>query len=156
MSDISELENRITAALDRIAWSVENQPAATPSEVAATPAGDEDLVEELEVERATNARLVASREKHVARIERLETRVLRMSDRLQTAELENKRLEAVIAALTAQNDTLREANASGTDAGETINAGLVAQIDDLKAQRKQDLADLDDILAELDPLVKEA
>ena len=153
MSDISEWENRITAALDRIAWSVENQPAATPSEVAATPAGDEDLVEELEVERATNARLVASREKHVARIERLETRVLRMSDRLQTAELENKRLEA---ALTAQNDTLREANASGTDAGETINAGLVAQIDDLKAQRKQDLADLDDILAELDPLVKEA
>ncbi|MEM7470066.1 MAG: hypothetical protein AAF340_01855 [Pseudomonadota bacterium] len=155
MSDISELENRITAALDRIAWSVENQPAALPQGESAAPADDE-LVEELEVERATNARLVASREKHVARIERLETRVLRMSDRLQNAEMENKRLEAVISELGSQNEALREANASGTPAGETINAGLVAQLDDLKAQRKQDLLDLDDILAELAPLVKEA
>ncbi|MEM6409648.1 MAG: hypothetical protein AAF700_14705 [Pseudomonadota bacterium] len=155
MSDISELENRITAALDRIAWSVENQPATLAGD-APTAAADEDLLEELEIERATNARLVASREKHVARIERLETRVLRMSDRLQNAEMANKRLESVIEELSKQNDALREANASGTDAGETINAGLVAQLDSLKAQRKQDLQDLDDILSELAPLVKEA
>lgn len=155
MSDISELEGRLAAALDRIAWQVESQPAATgaPAPIAAP---DGDLVEELEVERATNARLVASREKHVARIERLETRVLRLTDRLKGAEEENARLETVVGVLGENNDALRAANAAHQGAGDTADAGAAAQLADLKVQRSKDLQEVDDIMAELAPLVKEA
>jgi chromosome segregation ATPase len=155
MSDIAELEGRIAAALDRIAWQVESQPAASGA-APAQAAPDGDLVEELEVERATNARLVASREKHVARIERLETRVLRLTDRLQSAEVENKRLEAVIAQLGENNDALRAANAAHQGAADAADAGAAAQLADLKSLRAKDLEDMDEIMAELAPLVKEA
>ncbi|WP_298358421.1 hypothetical protein [uncultured Litoreibacter sp.] len=152
MSDIPELENRITAALDRIAWSIENTPAqaaAAPAPVPAPAEPDADLVEELEIERTTNARLVATSEKNVARIERLETRVLRMTDRLEDAEAENKRLNAVIAAMSENNAALRNGDSGAAD------AGLAAELEHLKAARANDLAELDDIMAELAPIVKE-
>lgn len=148
MSDITELESRITAALDRIAWTVENAPAQAAS--APTPAEpDPDLVEDLEIERATNERLVASREKHVARIERLETKVLRLTDRLENLGAENKRLHSVVAALGENNDALRAGNGDA-------DAGLAAQLEHLKTARAADLAELDDIMAELAPNLKEA
>lgn len=156
MTDISELEGRIAAALDRIAWSIESQPAAAPAVQPEPAEPDSELVEELEIERATNARLVASREKHVARIERLETRVLRLTERLQGAETENKRLEGVITSLSQNNALLRAANSAHQGAGETADQSVVAQLEDLRATRARDLQEMEDILAELAPLVKEA
>ncbi len=159
MTEISELEGRIAAALDRIAWSIESAPvqsaAPAPAPAAAT-APDNELIEELEVEKATNARLVASREKHVARIERLETRVLRLTDRLERAELENKRLETVISTMSDNNAALRAANAAYQGAGETADASMSTLLQDLKEARANDLKELDDIMAELAPFVKEA
>ena len=154
MSDISELEGRITAALDRIAWSVEN--AAAPASEAPTVSGDSDLIEELEIEKATNERLSAMREKHVAQIERLEIRVTRLSERLQQSETEEARLQSVIEELSANNAQLREANAAYQDAAEAADAGLAAQLEHLTKLRQGDLAELDDIMAELGPLMKEA
>lgn len=150
MSDIVEYERRIAAALDRIAKSAAGRTSAAPE------GADIDLVEELEVERATNARLVTSREKNVARIERLETRVMRMTDRLEAADVENRRLQNVIAALRDNNAKLRDANAEHQGAGETVNAALAAELDNLKAARSADLAELDDILAQMAPMMKEA
>jgi chromosome segregation ATPase len=150
MSDIVEYERRIAAALDRIAKSAAGRTNAAPE------GADIDLVEELEVERATNARLVTSREKNVARIERLETRVMRMTDRLEAADVENRRLQNVIAALRDNNAKLRDANAEHQGAGETVNAALAAELDNLKAARSADLAELDDILAQMAPMMKEA
>ncbi len=150
MADIAELERRITAALDEIAQEIASRPSAD----AAGP--DPDLQEELEVERATNARLVASREKHVARIERLETRVIRLSDRLGQAGTENKRLLDVIKSLRENNDKLRAANVEHQDASGTVNMALAAELDHLKAANQAQRAELDEILAELAPLVKEA
>ena len=50
MSDISSLENRITAALDRIRVGLDRQPAADP-------AAADAMQSVLERERATNAEL---------------------------------------------------------------------------------------------------
>ncbi len=149
MAEISEFEQRITAALDAISKGIEAKDAA----LAAMPAvaeGDVDLQEELEIERATNARLVNSREKHVARIERLETRVIRMTERLQLLESENKRLEEVVAALQDNNTKLRNGDTGAAD------ASVMAELDQLRAARAADRAELDEILAELAPIVKEA
>jgi DNA repair exonuclease SbcCD ATPase subunit len=159
MSDISELESRITAALDRIAWSVENgldQPANTPTAVPApAPSGDGDLAEELEIERATNQKLSAASAENMAQIERLEVRVSRLADKLEQTETENKRLENVIETLSQNNDALREANAAYQGDADSADAGAKAQLDHLRALRDADRGELDDIMAELAPIVKE-
>ncbi|MEM9581935.1 MAG: hypothetical protein AAGA08_02365 [Pseudomonadota bacterium] len=155
MSEISQHESRITAALDRIAICVENA-AAQPVAAPAPAAPDGDLVEELEIERATNARLVASKAEGEARIERLDTRVQRLTDRLEAAEGENTRLRNVIAALSENNAALREANTAHQGAGSTADAGVAAQLSDLQQARAQDMAQLDEIMAELAPALKEA
>ncbi len=159
MSDISELESRITAALDRIAWSVENgldQPANMPTAVpTAAPSGDSDLAEELEIERTTNQKLSAASAENVAQIERLEVRVSRLADKLEQTETENKRLENVIETLSQNNDALREANAAYQGDADSADAGANAQLEHLRALRDADRGELDDIMAELAPIVKE-
>ena len=156
MSDISELESRITAALDRIAWSVENgldQPAAAPTTSA--PLGDSDLAEELEIERATNQKLSAASAENMAQIERLEVRVTRLANKLEQTETENKRLENVIETLSQNNDALREANAAHQGDASTAEASANTQLEHLRALRDADRGELDDIMAELAPIVKE-
>lgn len=155
MSDISNLENRISAALDRIAWNIENAPAA-PAAAPVQAAPDADLVEELEIERATNAKLVASSAQQAAQLERMEVRVGRLTERLEAAATENQRLENVIAELGANNDALRAANSALEPAGTTADAGLAAQLEHLKAARAKDLAELTEIMAEVGPIVAEA
>ena len=155
MSDISELESRITAALDRIAWSVENgldQPAAAP---AAAPVGNSDLAEELEIERATNQKLSAASAENMAQIERLEVRVTRLADKLEQTETENKRLESVVETLSQNNNALREANAAYQGDASTAEASANTQLEHLRALRETDRGELDDIMAELAPIVKE-
>ena len=147
MADISELENRISAAMDRIAYSVE-----TISNTPAAP--DADMVEELEIERATNARLAESGQQNLARIERLETRLARLNDKLEFLDTENKRLQAVMGALRDTNKQLRAANAAGEAAPDAINAAVEAENDALQAARAADLAELDDIIGEIAPLVQ--
>lgn len=155
MSDISELESRITAALDRIAWSVENGLGQANAPATAAPTSDSELAEELEIERATNQKLSAAREQTMAQIERLEIRVTRLTDRLEQTEAENKRLENVIATLSQNNDALREANAAYQGDASSADAGANAQLEHLRALRDADRDELDDIMAELAPIVKE-
>lgn len=156
MSDIPELENRISAALDRIAWSIENTPNTAEAAPAVQAAPDADLVEELEVERATNAKLVAAKEQQAGQLQRLEVRVARLTERLEAADLENRRLENVIEALGDNNDALRLANTNFEPAGAAANEGLDAQLAHLKAARAKDLAELTEIMAEVGPALKEA
>lgn len=156
MSDISELENRISAALDRIAWSVENTPAAADVAPAPQAAPDADLVEELEIERATNAKLLAAKEQQTGQLQRLEVRVARLTERLEAADIENRRLENVIDSLGSNNDALRLANMNLEPAGAAATEGLDAQLAHLKAARAKDLAELTEIMAEVGPALKEA
>ncbi|WP_298256623.1 hypothetical protein [uncultured Litoreibacter sp.] len=149
MTDVTELEQRIMTALDRIEYSA-GQITSAPA------APDEDLAEELEIERDTNARLVETGQQNLARIERLETRVARLTNRLEAVDTENKRLSAVMGALRDTNKALRAANAEHLGAEAVINDDLQAENDALSAAREADLAELDDILSEIAPLVKEA
>ena len=63
MSDIAELERRINTALDRIAKGIETRGDASATDAAKIATEHAALLEELEVERATNERLIAGREK---------------------------------------------------------------------------------------------
>lgn len=143
MSDISQLEARLTEALDRISKGV---AAIKSSQADAAPIVDTDEID----------RLQADNDAHKLRVERLEQRALRLTDRLEDAEAENARLQSVVAALREHCDSLTAANAANQGAGEAINAALAAEVTELRATRKADIAQMDEILAELAPALKEA
>lgn len=154
MANIAELEGRISAALDRIAWSIENKSNFS-APAAPLPVGDDnELAEELAIERATNAKLAATNAEHVSRLERLEIRIGRLSERLKAAATENSRLENVVTELSQQNTKLREAQAGldGAD-NDTAVADLTSELEHFKSSREQDLAELDAIIEELTPLM---
>lgn len=160
MSDITELESRITAALERIGKSADALRAA-PAEVA--PAEDEDaiarLTEALEAEKTANAqleeRVKAIRDKQESQIAQLEARLAKLTARAGGAEAEIERLRRVNAELRSNTTALRAANAEGLGDAHLINKSMQAELDALRTLRDGDRSELDEIIAELEPLAGE-
>lgn len=167
MSEISELEQRITAALVRIGKGGEALAAqlATAREAAqAAPAVDETLLlearEALETERQANAqleeRVKAIHEKLQTQVAGLESEVAALRERAGTAETELSGLREVNAKLRENNAALRAANAEGLGDAALIDAGMKAELEALSLLRAGDRAELDDILGMIAPLTEEA
>lgn len=165
MNDIAELERRITLALERIGAGLDMlgttaggvpSEAEVPSEAAARIA---DLEEALETERTTNAQLTervrAIREKQETMVGALEAKVARLTRQADAATLELQRLTQVNADLSDANRALSLAAAEGVAQPELINHALMTELDALRAARAADLAEMDDILSELKPLIGE-
>ena len=157
MSDISELERRITAALDRAGQAMDRLGVGGGGEDAAKAAA---LAEELEAERVANAQLEervrAIKEKQETTVAGLEAQVARLKEQLASRDGELTRLKAVGDDLRKSNSALREANASALPDGDLVNASLKSALDAEKAARAADRAEIEDILASLEPVLKEA
>jgi hypothetical protein len=146
MSDIGNLEGRITEALDRIRRGLAAQPAA---------GGDADLQAALDAERASNAELV----QRVAILkDRQDTQVASLTARVETQRAQMLKLDAELQALRASNVQLRDMNATlrETVSPDMLNDAAAAEIAALQAQRSADAAEMDAIIAELKPLIEEA
>ena len=147
MSDISALEGRITAALDRIRRGVEARGAAPT-----------DLSEALASERAANAELV---ERVRALKERQDTQVSALTERVEAQKAQMMKLDTELQRLRASNAQLREMNtqlrAAVTEglAPELLDQAVAAEVEALQAQRAADAAELEAILPELTPLIEE-
>jgi len=156
MSDISELERRITAALDRAAQAMDRLGVATASDGGVDAAA---LADELEAERVANAQLEervrAIKEKQETMVAGLEGQVARLRAQVESRDGELSRLKAVGDDLRKSNQALREANASALPDPELVNGSLVVELDALRAARSADRAEIDDILATLAPILKE-
>ena len=156
MSDISELERRITAALDRAAQAMDRLGVATASDGGVDAAA---LADELEAERVANAQLEervrAIKEKQETMVAGLEAQVARLRAQVESRDGELSRLKAVGDDLRKSNQALREANASALPDPELVNGSLVVELDALRAARSADRAEIDDILATLAPILKE-
>ena len=156
MSDITELEQRLSAALERIEYALEQEPAAAPAppEVDLGP-----LMEELESERLVNAQLAERvrvlREKQESMVATLEARMARMADQLDGLGIEIQRMKASNIALRENNRVLREALQSGVGDAALVNKSMGAELEALRASRRAEMAELHDVMAELRPLVEE-
>ncbi|GLS87781.1 hypothetical protein GCM10010873_27550 [Cypionkella aquatica] len=144
MQDITELERRITAALERIGRGVESLSAAVPmpsdNPTAMLPESDfAALSEKLDEERMLNAQLQ----------ERL--RAVHLKD-----EAEKAALTAQIAALTAELSELRDLAENSVIEPEYINQSLQSELDALRAARASEAEELSEIIAALNPLIEEA
>lgn len=156
MSDIAELERRITAALDRAGQAMDRLSAGSGG-------GDGDsasLAAELEAERTANAQLEervrAIKVKQETMVAGLEADVARLKEAVAARDAEVQQIRSVNAELRASNQALREANAQGIGDAHLVNKSMMSELDALRTARDADRAEIDDVLATLDAALKEA
>ena len=156
MTEITELQARITAALDRIGAGLEGLGPARPD------AGEEvaRLTEALEEERTANAQLEERvrtiKEKQDGTVEVLAGEVERLRALLATEEDAVSRLSRVNADLRANNTALREAIQRGVAEPHLVNKSMMVELEALRTAQAADRAELDAVLGELNALVADA
>lgn len=161
MSDITELERRISAALERLDAGIEAL-AAAPQPAEAAVRDDAELArlnEALEAERAANAQLTervrAVREKQETTVGALESKVERLSGQLDAADAELQRLKRLNEELSEANRELGAAAARGVAEPDLINRAMITELEAMRAARAAEIAEMNEILAELKPLIGE-
>ena len=164
MQEITALEQRITAALDRIGMGIEGIGAAprVAAPVAAPAAGisatEAALKAQLDEERALTAqlqtRLRASKEREAKGD--MQEKLDRVTQQLDVQGLELQRMRRVNSALREQIEALRTAQLAGVTEPQLINKSLTAELDALRALRLTEVAEMDEILAALEPHLTEA
>ena len=159
MSDISELQARIAAALDRVGNAVEGLgPAGT------VESSDSDEVTrlqgQLEEERTANAQLEervrSIKATQDGTVERLTAEVARLTEQLSTQEDMSARLARVNAELRSNNAALRQAITDGVAEPHLVNKSMMAELEALRSAQAADRAELSAVLGEIDAMLSEA
>ena len=152
MSDLSTLESRITAAMERIRAGVASGGGAASDGGA--------LAAQLDEERMANAqleeRVKALKSTQDGTLAKLEAKTAAQAGQLEQLETELQRLRAANADMREMSVQLRSAAARGVAEPELINRAMMAEIEALTAQRGADAAEMEAILGQLTPLWKEA
>jgi selenocysteine-specific translation elongation factor len=160
MQEITELEKRITSALERIGKGVDRlatQPRAQAPAAVAAPATDSALRAQLEEEKSLTSQLQARLRAASAREAKgdLQDKVDRLTQELDVKGLELQRMRRVNATLREQLEALRSAQTAGVTEPHLINKAMLAELDALRATRLTEIAEMDDILAALEPHLSE-
>lgn len=171
MSDVGELERRLAAALERIGKGLDAMPsraaaAARPPAPAVVLPGTEDKDAEIARLRAAlrdqtsltaqlQDRLRASRDRDGASHPQLEQKLDRMTRQLDVQGIELQRMRKTAVSLREQLRVLREAQMGAVEP-QMINKALLAEVEAMRAIRLTEMAEMDDILAELTPLIAES
>ncbi|MFL2799572.1 MAG: hypothetical protein ACJZ89_08345 [Paracoccaceae bacterium] len=90
---------------------------------------------------------------NIERSNRLEQHILILTDQLEAQETENIRLLKVVTELQEHNKNFDLAENEQTDLSDQINNSLRAEITNLNALRARDLAEIDEILKAIDPIL---
>ena len=90
---------------------------------------------------------------NIERSDRLEQHILKLTDQLEAQETENIRLLKVVTKLQEHNKNFDLVENEQTDLSDQINDSLRAEIANLNALRARDLAEIDEILKAIDPIL---
>ncbi len=154
MSEISELERRITSALDRIRDGLASAESGGGQDQSAA------LQAQLDEERTVNSqleeRIRALKDRHAAEIAALASTNSGAEERHADLEQALDKLRQANEALRENNALLRSALAEGVADAALINEAAQAELEALGAQQSADAAEVDAILSELKSIVQEA
>ena len=158
MSELAAFERRISAALDRIARRMEGHGQGAASADGAASGGElARLRRALEKERAANSQLSERmhliRQRQESTIAQLERRLARLTEQLDLQSLEMLRLKKANAKLMEANASLRDAGKEGALESKLVNRSIAAELEALQAERRAEMAEMEEILAELKPLL---
>lgn len=166
MDNIAELERRITAALMRIGQGVEALSAAPAVSDAGGPVAtladgvaeaeiarlNEALDEEQMLTAQLNERLRVVRDKDAAERLGLQAETERLTKLLDVQGLEMQRLKKTVVSLREQLRLMTEAQAEGRIEPHLINKAMLTELEALRALRSAEAAELDELIAALDPI----
>jgi uncharacterized protein (DUF885 family) len=144
--------------MDRL--SAQPRPAnpSSPAPSGQAPAADAALRAQLEEEKALTAqlqaRLRAAKEREAKGD--LQDKLDRLTQELDVKGLELQRMRRVNASLREQLEALRTAAASGVTEPHLINKAMATELEALRATRLTEIAEMDEILAALEPHLTEA
>ena len=175
MTQIDELQHRITAALDRVAQGVarmEERAAEAAPAPAPMPEADPDeiarLKEALEEEKLANAQLEERvrklHESHRAELEAAKAEAAaaapaaapQPSVDVAALDLDMQRLRQSNEMLRNTNEELRRALAENVGEPHLINKAMLAELEGLRAARAVESAETQAIIASLTPLLDAA
>jgi len=160
MSQLEELEQRITIAFSRISAGVLALSAAPTAAVvapAAAPAGDDgamaDLQEALDEERMANAqlneRLRMLHDQGGSAEAGLKAQVDTLTRHLDAQGLDVQRLTSTVSQLREDLRRLREAAEQGIVDPQLINRAMMAELEALRTARTAEANEMTDILSAL-------
>lgn len=159
MQEITELERRVNAALDRIGRGLD-QMAARPAAAAAATGGTDAAQRALEDERMAAAqlqeRLKVVREKDLAVQAQLQDKIDKLTRQLDVQGMELQRMRKTTVSLREQLRVLRETQVAGLAEPHLINKAMLAELDAMRATRLTEMAELDELSAALDAHLTEA
>lgn len=156
MSQINELQARITAALDRIAQGLEGRPVAAPGAAPDAGADPEELArlrEQLGEEQLANAQLQERIKVLHAKLEAAEGA---RSESLRKLDADLQALRKANQQLRDNNQTLREAQVAGVSEPHLINKAMMAELEGLRAARGADRGEVEAVLSALGQVIAEA
>lgn len=151
MSDIEELERRINAAFDRIGQAVDGFVPPT------TGAGTGELQDALLTEQTANAqlteRLRVVKEREANQAAEAAEKVDRLTRALDAQGLELQRMKKTVIQLRESLRALREAQTEALADPHLVNRAMLTELEALRATRLTEMAQMEEILAELHPLI---
>lgn len=150
MSEIDELQRRITAAMDRVAAGLETLSG-----------GETDTLQQaLDEEKTVNAQLTERvrvlGERQAKALETLEARAQDAETRMSQLDTDLQRLRRANAQLSEACEALRDANQEGVGEAHLINKAMMAELEALRAARAAEISHADTVLAALGPLLDAA
>lgn len=141
MSEIEQLNQRISAAMDRVAYGL--------TQLGGADAGAADALRaQLDEEKTVTAQL---QERVHALKSKQETELAEIRGKVDTLDLELQKLRQTNDKLREANEALRDANAAGVGEPHLINASVLAELESLRAARDAERAEADAILSALAP-----
>lgn len=150
MSDIDGLQQRLTAAMDRIATGLDGLDTVGADDTAALQAALDD-------ERVANAQLTERVRKLSERQDAALADAKAVADsaqaRVEELDLELQRLRTANEQLRESNAALRTANEEGVGEAHLINKSMMAELEGLRAARAADVAEANSIIGALTPLL---
>lgn len=157
VSEISELEGRITQALMRVRYGLGSLQKAVPGQSVEDFARLEVALDE---EKAVNVqlqeRIAVLKQAQDAVGAEFEARIVAQSEALAGLDREMQALRQTNAELREIAAQLRRALAEGASEPELINRAMQAELDALTAARESEIAEVDAIMAELRDVIGEA
>ncbi|MGJ8557202.1 MAG: hypothetical protein ACSHW6_09180 [Sulfitobacter geojensis] len=153
MSNIDELQRRITMAMDRVASGLDK--------IGSAPAGpDPEMMQALEDERTANAQLTERVRTLKARSEdelaQLRAKIEEGAARMAQLDSDLQRARRANAQLSEACEALQQANAEGVGDPHLINKAMLAELEGLRAARAADVAETSAIISALTPLLENA
>jgi len=158
MGEIAEFERRITVALERIGAGIGRfaDPVTPPAMASGDELGTlrEALAEEKTANAQLNERLRAVKDHDAAALAEREARIAALTAQVDAQGLDMKRMRRATVQMRENLRALRAGQAEGLADPQLINSAMLAELEALRATRHNETLEMDEILAQLAPLLQ--